>query len=407
MQQLMGIDREEYRVRRKAIFQQMPSSSIAVFHAAELRVRNGDAEYPFRQQSNFYYLTGYDVPHAVLLLTKDKNGASKTILFIKMVQPSEVIWTGPRWGLQEVIDYLGVDNAYDLTHMDAEMALLQQMHQLDMTEYVHALRLKKSPAELVLMKKAAEISANAHIRVMKACRPGLMEYVLEAEFLHEVTCQGCRALAYSSIVGGGAKACILHYVRNDQPLMDGDLVLVDAGGEYQYYASDITRTFPVNGHFTEDQALLYNLVLKAQLAAIEMIAPGLPWDALQKTVVRTLVFGLVELGILQGDVETLIAEKAYLSVYMHGSGHWLGLDVHDVGGYVVNDAARLLEPGMVLTVEPGIYIPKNSPNIDKRWWGIGIRIEDDIAVTDTGYEVLSAAAPKTIKDIEVLMSRSL
>jgi Xaa-Pro aminopeptidase len=261
----------------------------------------------------------------------------------------------------------------------------------------------KSPAEQALMQQAAQISAEAHIRVMRASKPGLMEYELEAEFIYEVMRKGCRALAYPSIVGGGVNGCTLHYNQNDQVLRDGDLVLVDAGGEYQYYASDITRTFPVNGRFSEDQKAIYNIVLESQLAGIECVRPGIPWDTMQKKVVETLVPGLVALGILEGDPTTLIEQKAYRSVYMHSSGHWLGLDVHDVGEYLVNNASRLLEPGMVLTIEPGIYIAPNTPNIDKRWWGIGVRIEDDVLVTDTGHEVLSGAAPKTVEAIERVM----
>lgn len=401
----MGISLEEYKARREALFQKMLPNTAFILYSAEQRMRNSDVEYPFRQQSNFYYLSGLCQPQAVLLLTKDKNGVSEFIIFTKIAEPSAIIWTGPRLGLNDAIVQLGADKAYDIREQDTFLPkLLADKHLVDMTETIHELRLKKSPAECALMKRAAEISANAHVRVIKACKPGLMEYALEAEFMHEVFTQGCRALAYPSIVGGGINACTLHYVQNDQPLREGDLVLVDAGGEYHAYASDITRTFPVNGRFTEDQKSLYNVVLKAQLAAIQLIRPGLTWHSLQNMVLETLVPALVALGILKGEVDTLIKEKAYDIVYMHGSGHWLGLDVHDVGAYLVNNASRVLEPGMVLTVEPGIYIAPNNANIDKRWWGMGIRIEDDVLVTDTGHEVLSAAAPKTIDAIEALMA---
>lgn len=403
-QYTVGITRSEYRARREAIYQQMPLMSIAILYAAKPRIRSGDVEYPFRQHSDFYYLTGYAESSATLVLTKNKEGVSRCILFIKLAQPKDIIWTGPRMGLSEAIECLGVDEAYELSEQEKRIeALLGQAQKVDMTDTIHRLRLKKSPAECALMRKAALISAEAHMRVIKACKPGLMEYALEAEFIHEVMQRGCRALAYPSIVGGGVEACTLHYIKNDQPLREGDLVLVDAGGEYQHYASDITRTFPVNGRFTENQKKLYNLVLKAQCAAIAAVAPGIPWDTLQKRILEILVPGLVDLGILEGNPEQLIQEKAYHVVYMHSSGHWLGLDVHDVGGYVVNEAPRILEPGMVLTVEPGIYIP-DDPKIDKRWWGIGIRIEDDVLVTENGYEVLSKAAPKTVEAIEALMA---
>lgn len=404
MKAMMGITLEEFKARREAIYQTMPPLTVAVLRSAEQKMRNADVEYRFRQQSDFYYLSGLCESEAIVVLSKDQDGTTEFIVFSKNAKPSEVIWTGPRLGTQGAREQLGANKGYDILEQDTIMPMLLAGKQLiDVTKDIHELRLKKSPAECALMRQAALISAEAHVRVIKACKPGVMEYVLEAEFMHEVYTRGCRAVAYSSIVGGGVKACTLHYVDNDQPLRDGDLVLVDAGGEYQYYAADITRTFPVNGRFTEDQKALYNVVLKAQLAAIEMIAPGLTWQSLQKTIVAILVPELVALGILKGEVDTLIKEKAYDAVYMHGSGHWLGLDVHDVGEYTINNVSRQLEPGMVLTVEPGIYIAPNNPTIDKRWWGMGIRIEDDILVTETGHEVLSAAVPKTTEEIEALM----
>ncbi len=404
--EMLKISLQEYQARRAQIIENMPPSSIAVLHAAEAHFRNGDAEFSYRQQSNFYYLTGCCESQAALVLTKAKDGRGESLFFMKVTEPTEVIWTGARLGIEGALEHLGADKAYDITQLDTLLASWTADKKIiDIQQAIHALRVIKSPAERALMQKAAEISAEAHIRVMQASKPGLIEYELEAEFIYEVMRKGCRALAYPSIVGGGVNACTLHYNENDQVLRDGDLVLVDAGGEYQYYASDITRTFPVNGRFSEDQKAIYNLVLESQLAAIECIRPGIRWDTLQKKILKILVPGLVALGILKGEPAALIKEKAYRSVYMHSSGHWLGLDVHDVGDYLVNDTSRLLEPGMVLTVEPGIYIAPNTPNIDKRWWGIGVRIEDDILVTDIGHQVLSEAAPKTVEAIESLMAK--
>jgi Xaa-Pro aminopeptidase len=255
------------------------------------------------------------------------------------------------------------------------------------------------------MRWAARISAKAHLGVMRACKPNKKEYELEGVFIQECYQEGCREMAYTPIVGGGNNACTLHYIKNDQPLRAGELVLVDAGCEYHYYASDITRTIPINGKFSTDQKLIYECVLKAQICAIQEIKPGTAWDKLQEIIVNVLVEGLVSLGILHGNIKTLIQEKAYKRFYMHGSGHWLGLDVHDVGEYKMEGKWRQLVSGMVLTVEPGLYIWPDE-TVDKRWWGIGVRIEDDVLVTDTGYEVLSKGVPKTVKEIEQLMALS-
>jgi Xaa-Pro aminopeptidase len=273
------------------------------------------------------------------------------------------------------------------------------------------MRVLKSPAEIELMRKAAQISAHAHRTLMTHCRVNQKEYELEALFQYQCMQAGARALAYPSIIAGGSNACILHYIKNDETLKDGDLVLVDAGAEYQNYASDITRTFPVNGQFNAFQKALYQVVLKAQCAAIELLKPGLIWEQLQGVMVEILTEGLLELGILKGNLKKLIAEKAYQKFYMHSSGHWLGLDVHDVGSYASEQCSqklsargtRILEAGMVLTIEPGIYIPKGACDVPEQWRGIGIRIEDDILVTPTGYEVLSAGIPKTVEEIEDLM----
>jgi Xaa-Pro aminopeptidase len=270
---------------------------------------------------------------------------------------------------------------------------------------LHDMRLYKSPAELNLMRRSAEIAAQAHVRAMKVCKPGMMEYQLEAEFLHEFMLNGARSPAYTTIVGGGANGCILHYVDNDQPLKDGDLVLIDAGCELDFYASDITRTFPVSGTFSEPQRQLYQLVLDAQYAAIAEVKPGNHWNDPHVAAVKVLTEGLLSLGLLDGELETLIEEEAYKAFYMHRTGHWLGMDVHDVGEYKVGDEWRVLEPGMVMTVEPGLYIAPDCEDVDPKWRGIGIRIEDDVIVTKQGCEVMTDGVPKEVDAIEALMAQ--
>jgi len=274
---------------------------------------------------------------------------------------------------------------------------------ISLEHFVHDMRLYKSRAEVKVMRQAANIAARAHKRAMQACQPGMMEYQLEAEFLHEFRRAGGEP-AYPSIVGGGENACILHYTENDAELHDGDLVLIDAGVEHEYYASDITRCFPVNGRFGIAQRAIYDLVLDAQLAAIEEVYPGNTWDAPHNAAVKVITRGLVKLGLLKGRLPTLIKEQAYRRFYMHRTGHWLGMDVHDVGDYKVGEQWRVLEPGMVLTVEPGIYIAAGSKGVARKWWDIGVRIEDDVLVTRDGYDVLSKNAPKNADEIEALMA---
>lgn len=444
----------ELKKRRANIFAEMPASSIAILPGARLQWRNGDAEYPFRQSSHFYYLTGFCEPDAVALLSKDDLGQEEYMLFCKALNPEEEIWTGPCIGLEGAKNYFGVQRSFDIKELEERMPSLiasrshffytlaqdeifdkKIMHWVrklrdknrkgvsvpkiwfDLKSMIDKLRLRKSSYEINLMEKAASISARAHIELMKKCRPEMWEYQLEAEFLYYCYSEGVRTMAYNSIVGGGKNACILHYNQNNQALKAGDLVLVDAGCEYQYYASDITRTFPVSGRFTEKQRAIYELVLKAQQSAIEFIRPGVSWNALQEVIVRIVTEGLISLGLLKpnlkeeykddvdGILKTLIEEKAYERFYMHSSGHWLGLDVHDAGEYKVNGKWLSLEPGMVLTVEPGIYIPVNQQDVDKSWWGIGVRIEDDILVTETGHLVLSREVPKTVEEIEQLMKK--
>jgi Xaa-Pro aminopeptidase len=274
----------------------------------------------------------------------------------------------------------------------------------DITETIHEMRLIKSPAEIALMRKAAEISAQAHIRAMQFCKPGVNEYQLEAEIMYEFQRNGARHPAYTSIVGGGANACILHYISNNEKVKDGELVLIDAGAEYNYYAADITRTFPANGRFSVEQRAIYELVLKSQLAAIKAVRPGAAWPSMQAAIVKVLTQGLIDLGILKGRLNDLIAKEAYFPFYMHKSGHWLGLDVHDAGRYKIDGKWRTLKPGMVLTVEPGIYISADIPGVHKRWHNIGVRIEDDVLVTAKGCDILSRDVPKSVADIEALMA---
>jgi len=269
---------------------------------------------------------------------------------------------------------------------------------------LHEMRLIKSRAEIDLMRTSGQIAVRAHKRAMQVCKPGKFEYEVEAEFMHEFFRSGCQAPAYTSIVAGGDNACILHYNENNQQLRDGDLILIDAGCEFEHYASDITRTFPVNGKFSPEQQAIYELVLDAQLAAIELVKPGNHWDDPHNITVKVLTEGLVKLGLLEGKVEELIETAAYRDFYMHRAGHWIGMDVHDVGDYKIDGKWRVLEPGMVLTVEPGLYIAPNNTNVEARWRGIGVRIEDDVAVTKTGYEVLTQGLPKTVAEIETFMA---
>jgi len=276
----------------------------------------------------------------------------------------------------------------------------------DLDHMLHDLRLVKSAAELRLMRRAGEITSAAHVRAMQRCEPGMYEYQLEAELQHEFATRGARHHAYSSIVGSGANACTLHYLANSDRMKEGDLVLIDAGCEYDYYASDVTRTFPVNGHFSRQQRAIYELVLEAQLAAIAEIAPGKHWNQAHDATVKVITQGLVRLGLLKGRVSSLIKKGAYRDFYMHRAGHWLGLDVHDVGDYRVADEWRMLEPGMVMTVEPGIYISPNNKKVGKAWRGIGIRIEDDVVVTADGCRLITDGAPKTVEEIETLMAAS-
>lgn len=399
------ISPDEFVRRRQQLMQHMGPNTIAVISAAPECLRNGDAHYPYRQNSHFYYLTGFNEPEAVLVLMPGRE-QGETILFNRKREPAKEIWTGPRMGQLDAPARLGIDVAYPIDEYESVLATLRQNRlQITIEPLLSEMRLFKSPAEIAAMRKAAKISVQAHQQAMQVCKPGMFEYELEAEILHTCYRQGSRAQAYNAIVGSGENSCVLHYDSNNCQIKNGDLVLIDAGCEYENYASDITRTFPVNGKFSAEQRAIYEIVLCAQLAAIAAVKPGVAWQTFQTICARVITEGLVELGLLQGKVEDLIAQRAYVPFYMHSSGHWLGLDVHDVGNYVIENSFRKLEPNMVFTIEPGIYIAPHTPNVDPKWWNIGVRIEDDVLVTADGCEVLSQALPKTVADIEALMTK--
>lgn len=424
----------EHARRRAQLMAQMPPGSLAVLSAAALCIRNRDVEYDFRQDSDFQYLSGFPEPDALLLLVPGR-AEGEYLLFCRGRDPEHERWEGRRAGPEGALRDYAADQAFALEQLDACMAELLdgrdqvffaggnldglrprlerwveacghevRVEQQPLVGWLHEMRLYKCEAEVAVMRKAALISANAHVRAMQASRPGLFEYQLEAELEYEFRRSGARLAAYGSIVAGGANACILHYRENNARLQADELVLIDAGCELECYASDITRTFPVNGRFTAPQRALYEVVLQANLAAIDCVAPGRHWNEAHEASVRVITAGLVELGLLQGELEELIAAGAYKPFYMHRAGHWLGLDVHDVGEYRLDEQWRPLQPGMVLTIEPGIYVDPDNLEVAPQWRGIGIRIEDDVVVTEQGCEVLTGAVPKTVEAVEALMS---
>jgi Xaa-Pro aminopeptidase len=433
-----GLTVKEFARRRRRLAQALGSDTIVVVPAATERLRNRDVEYPFRQDSDFLYLTGFPEPEAFAVLVPGRE-AGEYVLFCRDRDPDMETWNGRRAGPEGAVSDYGADCAFPVGDIDEILPGLMENrstlcapfgrsetldHRLfgwvnqvrakvrsgvraprefvALEHHLHEQRLFKQPAELRMMRHAATISAGAHIRAMQACRPGLHEYAIEAELLHEFRRHGTEP-AYHSIVGGGENGCILHYVENRAPLRSGDLLLIDAGCEYQGYASDITRTFPVSGLFSPAQKEAYELVLEAQQAAIAKVIPGNHWNDPHDAAIGVLTRGLRELGVLKGAPAQLIRSEAYKPYYMHRTGHWLGLDVHDVGDYRVGEAWRLLEPGMVMTVEPGLYFGPRT-QAPKRFRDIGIRIEDDVAVTADGHEVLSDACPRTVAEIESCMA---
>jgi Xaa-Pro aminopeptidase len=438
----MHITKTEFARRRKQLMDMMEPNSIAILPAAPERVRSRDTEYHYRQDSDFLYLSGFKEPQAVIALIPGREHGS-FVMFVRERNREREIWDGYRAGPEGACEEFGADDAFPIDDIDDILPGLLEGRQrvyyamgkdgefdkqvmewinsirakvrsgatppgefLDLSHILHDMRLFKSAAEIRVMKEAADISAAAHIRAMKACDPGVMEYQLEAEILHEFHRNGARFPAYNSIVGGGKNGCILHYIENSAAIKNGDLVLIDAGCELDYYAADITRTFPANGKFSNEQKILYEICLNAQLAAIEVAKPGNHWNDPHEATVRVITQGLIDIGLLEGEPEALIQSEAYKEFYMHRAGHWLGMDVHDVGDYKVGGEWRLLEPGMVMTVEPGIYVAPDNEKVAKKWRGIGIRIEDDVVITKDGNEVLTKNVPKTVKEIEKLMKAS-
>ena len=423
------LPKEEFWERRTRVFAQMqPNSALLLFSEIEKR-RNNDCSYPFRQDSYFWYLTGFNEPNAALLLLKTEQ-AEKAIIFLRPRDPLLETWNGRRLGVERAPQQVNVNEAYSIEEFATVLPKIlknltalyhvPEIHTwgdklvtesavsfneiLDWRPMLSEMRLIKSPNEIRLMQQAGQITALGHIKAMQTTRPNRFEYEIESDILHEFNRHCARFPSYNSIVAGGNNACILHYTENDRPLNDGDLVLIDAGCEFAMYAGDITRTFPVNGKFSQPQREIYELVLKAQKRAIELLVPGNSIKQANDEVIRIKTQGLVDLGILKGDVDTLIEQQAYRQFYMHGLGHWLGLDVHDVGSYG-QDKQRILEIGMVITVEPGIYISEDA-DVPEQYKGIGVRIEDNLLMTEYGNKILTAAAPKEIADIENLMNFS-
>ena len=435
----MKISKAEFARRRKNLMGMMDKHTIAIIPGAREVTRSRDTEYPFRQNSDLFYLTGFEEPDAVLVLVPGRR-QGQVVLFCRERDPDMELWNGYRLGPEGAVAYLGVDDAFPIDDLDGilpgliegtqriyysmghddvfdqrVMGWVNQIRKLvrtgaappadftDLAFLLHEQRLIKSAAEVRVMRKAGEISAAAHVRAMQECQPGRYEYHLEAAIQHTFAEHGARFPAYNSIVGSGANACVLHYTENASKMRAGDLVLIDAGCEYQGYAADITRTFPVSGQFSTEQRAIYDVVLEAQRAAIAKVRPGNTWNQPHDATVRVITRGLIKLGLLRGKERELIKAEAYRDFYMHRAGHWLGLDVHDVGEYRVDGRWRQLEPGMVLTIEPGIYIAADNTKVPKRWRGIGVRIEDDVVVTEQGCDVLTGDVPKRADEIEALM----
>jgi len=440
---MIRIPKSEYARRRKALMAEMEPNSIAILPAAPMYIRNRDVEHIYRQDSDFQYLSGFPEPEAVIALIPGREHG-EYVLFCRERDPARELWDGLRAGQDGAISEYGADDAFPIGDIDDilpgliegrsrvyyaigsnqefDHRLMEWINTIRskarqgaqppnefvaLDHLLHDLRLYKSANEIKVMRSAAQVSAGAHVRAMQASRPGLYEYHLEAELDYEFRKGGAKMPAYGSIVAAGKNACILHYRENDALLKDGDLVLIDAGCELDCYASDITRTFPVNGRFSPEQKAIYEVVLAANEEAFKHIAPGKHWNEAHEATVQVITAGLVELGLLRGDIQTLIATEAYKPFYMHRAGHWLGMDVHDVGDYKVGGEWRVLEAGMAMTVEPGIYVAPDNQDVAKKWRGIGVRIEDDVVVTRTGCEILTGGVPKTVEQIEALMANAV
>jgi Xaa-Pro aminopeptidase len=429
------ITAKEYTARRRELMSTMQGNSIAIVAAAAEKIRSRDTHYPYKQSTNLSYLCGFSEPESVLVLIPGRD-QGEAILFCREKDKLRETWDGYRVGPEGAVADHSLDDAFPIGDLDDILpGLLEGKERVyyaigkdadfdrhlmgwvneirgsaapgefvDLDHIVNEMRLIKTAAELKLMRRAGEISARAHCRAMGVAKPGIYEYQLQAEIEHEFMASGATAPAYTSIVGGGKNGCILHYIENREKINNGDLVLIDAGCEYENYAADITRTFPVNGKFSREQASIYDIVLEAQIQAMASIVPGAAYNIANQTTIAVITQGLRDLGILDGEVSELIEQHACKEFYMHSSGHWLGMDVHDVGDYKIADQWRDFEPGMVLTVEPGIYISPDNKKVADKWRGLAVRIEDDVAVTKTGCEDLTAGVPKTRSDIELLMA---
>jgi Xaa-Pro aminopeptidase len=435
----MSVSANEYRRRRRQLMELAGEGAIVIVPSAPERIRNNDAHYPYRQDSDLVYLTGFDEPESVLVLVPGRN-AAEAILFCRERDRAREQWDGPRLGPEQAPELLLVDDAFPVADIDdilpgliegrervyyhfgrdsefdlRVLAWINRVraevrrgarapHEIIALGFLlHELRLFKSRGEVQLMRRSARIAAEAHTRVLNMCRPGLSEFEIEAEILHTFR-RHQSVSAYEPIVAAGANACVLHYRANQSELKDGDLLLVDAGAEYAFYASDITRTIPINGKFSPEQKAIYQLVLDAQLAAIDQARPGNHWNDVHDTAVRVIVAGLIKLGLLKGSLAKNLKDERYKDFYMHKTGHWIGLDVHDVGDYRIDGEPRLLEAGMVMTVEPGIYISHDLVDVPARWRGIGVRIEDDVLVTRKDPDVLTSGVVKDIESIEAAMA---
>jgi Xaa-Pro aminopeptidase len=433
------IKNKEYATRRNRLMEIVGDESVVIVRAAPHKIRNNDARYPYRQDSDFLYLSGFSEPDAMIVLLPQGN-KGRSVLFCRERDAHREMWDGKMAGTEGALEAFGFDEAYPISEVgqhlpqmlhgrervcydlgkdtDFDHTLIGWMNEfraktrkkfqapdeiIALGHSLHEMRLFKSRTEITQMRKSARVAAAAHRRAMQVCKPGMNEAEIHAELVHTFTRNQCEA-SYVPIVAGGANACVLHYINNRDPLNEGELLLIDAGAEYDGYASDITRTFPINGKFTAAQKDLYQVVLKAQLEAIDAVRSGNPWEHVHETAVRVATAGMIDLGILKCGLDEALEEEHFKDFYVHNTGHWLGLDVHDVGEYEIDGHSRVLEPGMVFTVEPGIYIPPSASAVDKTWRGMGIRIEDNVVVTRGEADILTSDICKTVEEIEELMA---